>query len=105
MARGVNGGEPVGADPAGPIVSSTFSRTASREMPSDSRALAATPFALVDQAEQDVLGADEAVVEQARLFLRQHQHPSCPVGEALEHGPPPSRPDPWHLGRSETLVE
>jgi len=29
--------------PAGPIVSSTFSRTASRLMPSDSKALAATP--------------------------------------------------------------
>ena len=40
---------------------------------------------LVDQAQQDVLGADEAVVQQARLFLRQHQHSSCPVGEAFEH--------------------
>ncbi len=43
MARGVNGGEPLGAVPAIPIVSSTFSRTASREIPRDSSALAATP--------------------------------------------------------------
>ena len=43
MARGVNGGDPVGAVPAMPMVSSTFSRTASSEIPSDSSALAATP--------------------------------------------------------------
>ena len=33
---------------------------------------------LVDQAEQDVLGADVVVVEQARLFLRQHHDPCGP---------------------------
>ena len=43
MARGVNGGEPVVDAPAGPMVSSTFSRTASRVMPSDSSAFAAVP--------------------------------------------------------------
>ena len=43
LRRGVKGGEPLGAVPAMPIVSSTFSRTASREIPRDSRALAATP--------------------------------------------------------------
>ena len=43
------------------------------------------PLALVDQPEEDVLGADEAVVEQARFLLRQHQHPPCPVGETFEH--------------------
>ena len=41
-------------------------------------------LAFVDQAEQDVLGPDEVVVEQARLFLGQHQHPSGSVGEALK---------------------
>ena len=40
---------------------------------------------LVDQAEQDVLGADVVVVEQARFFLRQDHDPSGPVGEAFEH--------------------
>ena len=42
-------------------------------------------FALVDQSEQDVLGADVVVVEQARFFLRQHDHSAGPVGEAFEH--------------------
>ena len=39
----------------------------------------------VDQAEQDVLGPDVVVVEQARFFLRQHHHSPSPVGEAFEH--------------------
>jgi hypothetical protein len=38
----------------------------------------------VDQAEQDVLCPDEVVVEQARLFLGQHQHSSGSVGKALK---------------------
>ena len=47
--------------------------------------LGGNSFALVDQSQEDVLGADEAVVQQARLFLRKHQHPPCPVGETFEH--------------------
>src|SRR4029453_8864062 len=43
---------------------------------------------LVDQPEQDVLGADEVVVEPARLLLRQPPDPPGPVGEAFEHHPP-----------------
>ena len=42
-------------------------------------------LALVDEPQKDVLGADEAVVEQARFLLRQHQHPPCPISEAFEH--------------------
>ena len=42
-------------------------------------------LALVDQAQEDVLGADEAVVEQARLFLGQHQDSTSPVCESFEH--------------------
>ena len=42
-------------------------------------------LALVDQAEQDVLGPDVVVGEHAGLFLGQHDHPSGPVGEPLEH--------------------
>ena len=42
---------------------------------------------LVDQAEEDVLGADVVVVEAARLLLRQHDHSAGPVGEPLEHAP------------------
>ncbi len=43
LARGVNGMWPEGDDPPWPIISSTWARTASSEMLSDSRALAATP--------------------------------------------------------------
>ena len=43
------------------------------------------PFAFVDQAEENVFGPDEGVIEQARFLLRQHQHPPCPVGESFEH--------------------
>ena len=46
-------------------------------------------FALVDQAEQDVLGADVVVVEQARFFLRQDDHSAGSIGEAFEHGTDP----------------
>ena len=42
-------------------------------------------FAFVDQSEQDVLGADVVVVEQARFLLRQHHHSAGPVGKAFEH--------------------
>ena len=46
-------------------------------------------FALVDQPEQDVLGPDVVVVEQARLFLRQDHHSAGSIGEAFEHGGDP----------------
>ena len=61
-------------------------------------------FALVDQAEQDVLRPDVVVVEQARFFLRQDDHSAGSVGKAFEHGwdPPLSvgrTPVPWpHRG-------
>ena len=42
-------------------------------------------FALVDQPEQDVLGADVGVVEQARFLLGEDHDPAGPVGEAFEH--------------------
>ena len=42
-------------------------------------------FALVDQAEQDVLGPDVAVVEQARFLLGEDDDPAGPVGETFEH--------------------
>ena len=47
-------------------------------------------FALVDQPEQDVLGADVVVVEEARFFLRQDDDPAGPVGEPFEQGEPPA---------------
>src|SRR5690606_15736853 len=42
-------------------------------------------FTLVDQAQEDVLGADVVVVEHPRLFLGKDDHPTCTVGESLEH--------------------
>ena len=42
-------------------------------------------LALVDQPEQDVLGADVVVVEQPRFLLGEHHDPAGPVGEAFEH--------------------
>ena len=42
-------------------------------------------LALVDQAEQDVLGADVVVVEHLGLFLGQDDDATGSVGESLEH--------------------
>ena len=56
-------------------------------MPSDVERLGRHPVALVDQAEQEMLGADVVVVEQARFLLRQHDHTAGPVGEPFEHDP------------------
>ena len=42
-------------------------------------------LALVDESEQEVLGTDVVVAEQARFFLSQHDDPAGPVSEALEH--------------------
>jgi hypothetical protein len=42
-------------------------------------------LALVDEAEEDVLGADVVVVEHPGLFLGQDDNTPCSVGEPLEH--------------------
>ena len=42
-------------------------------------------FAFVDQTQEDVLGADVVVVEQACFLLREDHHPSGPIGEPFEH--------------------
>jgi hypothetical protein len=39
----------------------------------------------VDQAQEDVLGADVVVVEHPGLFLGQDDHPTGSVGEPFEH--------------------
>src|SRR5579875_2360694 len=48
-------------------------------------------LALVDQPEQDVLGADVVVVEHPGLFLCQDHNPPRPVGNPLEHLLAPSQ--------------
>ena len=47
--------------------------------------LAGHAVALVNQAEQNVLGPDVVVVEHPRFFLREHHDASGPVGEPFEH--------------------
>jgi hypothetical protein len=42
-------------------------------------------FALVDEPQQDVLGADVVVVQHPRFLLREHHHPSGPICEPFEH--------------------
>jgi len=44
-------------------------------------------LALMDEAEQEVLGADVVVVQHPGLFLRQDHNPAGPVGKPLEHAP------------------
>ncbi len=51
-------------------------------------------FALVDQPEQDVLGADVVVVEQPRFLLGEDDDAAGPVGESFEQGLPPGRSPP-----------
>jgi hypothetical protein len=67
------------------MISSTCCRTAFRLIPSDFSAPGGHPLALVDQAQQDVLGADVVVVEPPGLFLRQDHHPPGPVRIPLKH--------------------
>ena len=52
-------------------------------------------FALVDQPEQDVLGADVVVVEQPRFLLGEDDDAAGPVGESFEQGLPP-----WEVSTS-----
>jgi hypothetical protein len=54
-------------------------------------------FTLVDQPEQDVLGADVVVVEHPGLFLGQDDHTAGSVGKPLEHFAPPLPAGPARL--------
>ena len=40
---------------------------------------------LVDETQEDVLGANEAVVQQPRLLLRKHEDPTSSVCKSFEH--------------------
>ena len=104
---------PRGASRApGPKVASTLSRTASRSMPTVPRASASSPSSpvnartaatvdspcqavpgedgggggvLVEQAEQQVLGADVVGMQPAGLLLRPHDDLPGLLGEPFEH--------------------
>jgi hypothetical protein len=55
------------------------------------QSLGGDTLALVDQAEQDVLGPDVVVVEHPRFFLRENHHSAGSVGKPLEHPATPHR--------------
>jgi len=42
---------------------------------------------LIEESEEDVLGPNKTVLEEAGFFLGQRQDPAGAVGEALEHAP------------------
>src|SRR5262249_40275316 len=61
-------------------------------------------LALMDEAEQDVLGADVVVVEHPGLFLGQDDNAPRSVGEPLEHPCRSSRaPQPWRALRHRVI--
>ena len=96
MARGVNGMCPrrrllALADDLLDLLADGLQRDAERL-----ERLGGDALALVDEAEQDVLGADVVVVEHPGLFLGQDDNPPGAVGKPLEHvfAPHPAqRPD------------
>ena len=89
---------PDGATAAVPMISSTCARTRLEREPHEFERPRRDAVALVDQAEQDVLGADVVVVQQARLLLGEDDHPPGPVGEAFEHARKATEPWPAVLG-------
>ena len=71
-------------------------------------------FALMDEAKQDVLGADVVVIEHPGFFLRQDNNPPRSIGKPLEHvvalltargrdGSGPTLPTP-HSSRAPTIT-
>ena len=56
--------------------------------------LARHSLALVDEAEEDVLGPDVVVVEAPCLLLGEHDDAPCAVGEPFEHGASPDVESP-----------
>jgi hypothetical protein len=71
------------------MISSTSCRTATRLIPQRLQRPGRHAVALVDEAEQQVLGADVVVTQHPGFFLRQDNHPQRPAGKPLEHRPPP----------------
>jgi len=45
------------------------------------------PLVLVNEPQQDVLGADVVVAQETGFLLGQDHHPPSSIGESLEHGP------------------
>src|SRR5713101_839079 len=71
--------------------------------PQQLQRLSCYPAALKAEAEQDVLGTDVIVVEHPGLLLSQDHNPPRPVGEPLEHAPPPSSASSWAVPVANTI--
>ncbi len=84
---------PEGVDPPSPMMSVTCHRTASRETAERLEGPRGNSVALVQEAEEEMLRSDLVVVEEPRLLLRQDDHATGPIGEALEHDPQHAAPD------------
>ena len=84
MARGVNGGEPDGDAPPADGLLDLLADGLERDAEGVER-LGGDSLTLVDQAEQDVLGPDVVVVEQAGFLLCEDDDPSRSIGKSLEH--------------------
>ena len=86
LARGVWGSLPI-VTMSGPdwTIFSTSRRILRRSMSRFLRTLAATPGAFLDQAEEDVFGADVLVVEALGLLVGQLHHLAGAVREAFIH--------------------
>ncbi len=89
--------------PAIPITNSTCSTRVLEGDPELPERHGTESIALPQDPEQDVLRADEAVIEQSCFFLREGQHPPCPVGKAFEHVAQATAPtsafqrESWHF--------
>ena len=99
----MKGGDPVGARPRQTDRLFDLLAHGLERDPELLESLRRHALTLVNEAEQYVLGADEAVVEQPRFFLREHQHSASPVSKPFEHSdrlPRRFNPDPECTGRS-----
>src|SRR5262245_12291551 len=57
----------------------------------------------MNEAEQQVLGADVVVVQHPGFFLSQDHHPPCPIGKPLKHAPfRPSKSGGAHSAHQDT---
>ena len=63
------------------------------------QSLGGDALTLVDQTQEDVLGADVVVAEHPGFFLRQDDHPAGSVCEPLEHVIAPCRASPFRPSR------
>jgi len=67
-----------------PIINSTLLRTLSSPTPRLLSTPGSDAFALAQQPEQEVFGADVVVIKALGFFLGKHEHATRPVSEAVK---------------------